>query len=150
MLSYAPLYFLEFDYVLFLFFAFLSEFKNVSFIKQLWSKRRLSFSAWNYNGCSGVLFCQFINFDSQILMFLPLFLMFVVLCSVQAALDHLSQRTDIDTSRIVVFGRSLGGAVGAVLTKNNPDKVSPLFPFFSNLSFPLRGFTNESFCCLEF
>ncbi|KAG4942442.1 hypothetical protein JHK85_047088 [Glycine max] len=44
----------------------------------------------------------------------------------QAALDHLSQRSDIDTSRIVVFGRSLGGAVGAVLTKNNPDKVAAL------------------------
>lgn len=44
----------------------------------------------------------------------------------QAALDHLAQRTDIDTSRIIVFGRSLGGAVGAVLTKNNPDKVSAL------------------------
>ena len=38
-------------------------------------------------------------------------------------MEHLSQRTDIDTSRVVVFGRSLGGAVGAVLTKNNPDKV---------------------------
>ncbi|KAF7806777.1 alpha/beta hydrolase domain-containing protein WAV2 [Senna tora] len=44
----------------------------------------------------------------------------------QAALDHLSQRSDIDTSRIVVFGRSLGGAVGSVLTKNNPDKVAAL------------------------
>ncbi|GMJ07316.1 ABHD17 (Alpha/Beta Hydrolase Domain-containing Protein 17)-like Acyl Protein Thioesterase 11 [Hibiscus trionum] len=44
----------------------------------------------------------------------------------QAALDHLSQRTDIDTDRIVVFGRSLGGAVGAALTKNNPDKVGAL------------------------
>lgn len=44
----------------------------------------------------------------------------------QAALDHLMQRTDIDTSRIVVFGRSLGGAVGAVLAENNPDKVSAL------------------------
>ncbi|KAG2718021.1 hypothetical protein I3843_03G199500 [Carya illinoinensis] len=44
----------------------------------------------------------------------------------QAALDHLSQRTDIDTSRIVVFGRSLGGAVGAVLSKNNPDKIAAL------------------------
>ncbi|XP_061338756.1 alpha/beta hydrolase domain-containing protein WAV2-like isoform X1 [Gastrolobium bilobum] len=44
----------------------------------------------------------------------------------QAALDHLCQRSDIDTSRIVVFGRSLGGAVGAVLTKNNPDKVAAL------------------------
>lgn len=44
----------------------------------------------------------------------------------QAALDHLSQRSDIDTSRIVVFGRSLGGAVGAVLTRNNPEKVAGL------------------------
>lgn len=44
----------------------------------------------------------------------------------QAALDHLSQRTDIDTSRIVVFGRSLGGAVGSVLAKNNSDKVAAL------------------------
>ncbi|XAR67122.1 hypothetical protein NMG60_11013563 [Bertholletia excelsa] len=44
----------------------------------------------------------------------------------QAALDHLVQRTDIDTSRIVVFGRSLGGAVGSVLTKNNPEKVAAL------------------------
>ncbi|KAE8735308.1 Alpha/beta-Hydrolases superfamily protein isoform 2 [Hibiscus syriacus] len=44
----------------------------------------------------------------------------------QAALDHLSQRTDIDTDKIVVFGRSLGGAVGAALTKNNNDKVAAL------------------------
>ncbi|KAI3495711.1 hypothetical protein L1887_38057 [Cichorium endivia] len=44
----------------------------------------------------------------------------------QAALDHLSQRTDIDTTQIVVFGRSLGGADGAVVTKNNPDKVAAL------------------------
>ncbi|XP_011078059.1 protein bem46 isoform X2 [Sesamum indicum] len=44
----------------------------------------------------------------------------------QAALDHLVQRTDIDTSRIVVFGRSLGGAVGAMITRNNPDKVAAL------------------------
>ncbi|CAN1147981.1 Alpha/beta hydrolase domain-containing protein WAV2 [Linum perenne] len=40
----------------------------------------------------------------------------------QAAFDHLCQRSDIDTSRIVVFGRSLGGAVGALLTRNNPEK----------------------------
>ncbi|KAG9457727.1 hypothetical protein H6P81_002235 [Aristolochia fimbriata] len=44
----------------------------------------------------------------------------------QAALDHLTQRTDIDTSRIVVFGRSLGGAVGSVLANNNPDKVAAI------------------------
>lgn len=39
-------------------------------------------------------------------------------------MDHLIHRTDIDTSRIVVFGRSLGGAVGSVLAQNNPDTVS--------------------------
>lgn len=39
-------------------------------------------------------------------------------------MDHLIQRTDIDTSRIVVFGRSLGGAVGSVLARNNPDTVT--------------------------
>ncbi|XP_068659595.1 alpha/beta hydrolase domain-containing protein WAV2-like isoform X2 [Aristolochia californica] len=44
----------------------------------------------------------------------------------QAALDHLIQRTDIDMARIIVFGRSLGGAVGSVLAKNNPDKVSAI------------------------
>ncbi|XP_038711682.1 alpha/beta hydrolase domain-containing protein WAV2-like isoform X1 [Tripterygium wilfordii] len=44
----------------------------------------------------------------------------------QAALDHLSQRGDIDTSRILIFGRSLGGAVGSMLAKNNPDKVAAL------------------------
>ncbi|XP_042438323.1 alpha/beta hydrolase domain-containing protein WAV2-like [Zingiber officinale] len=49
-----------------------------------------------------------------------------IIMDAQAALDHLIQRTDIDTSRIVVFGRSLGGAVGAMLARNNPDKVSAI------------------------
>ncbi|XP_074568115.1 alpha/beta hydrolase domain-containing protein WAV2-like [Curcuma longa] len=49
-----------------------------------------------------------------------------IIMDAQAALDHLRQRTDIDTSRIVVFGRSLGGAVGAMLARNNPDKVSAI------------------------
>ncbi|ERN11170.1 hypothetical protein AMTR_s00024p00196370 [Amborella trichopoda] len=44
----------------------------------------------------------------------------------QAALDYLCQRTDIDPTKIVIFGRSLGGAVGSVLARNNPDKVSAL------------------------
>ncbi|KAK1302299.1 hypothetical protein QJS10_CPB12g01740 [Acorus calamus] len=44
----------------------------------------------------------------------------------QAALDHLTQRTDIDTRRIVVYGRSLGGAIGSILARNNPDKVSAI------------------------
>ncbi|KAL2653958.1 hypothetical protein R1flu_022086 [Riccia fluitans] len=44
----------------------------------------------------------------------------------QATLDHLWQRTDIDPKRIVVFGRSLGGAVGSALVASNPGKVSSL------------------------
>eukprot|EP00250_Pteridium_aquilinum_P029925 c40343_g1_i1 orf=493-1443(-) len=44
----------------------------------------------------------------------------------QAALDHLVERTDIDSTRLVVFGRSLGGAVGVALVKNNPGKVAAL------------------------
>ena len=48
----------------------------------------------------------------------------------QAALNHLVERVDIDTSRIVVFGRSLGGAVGTALVRNNPDKViSSVHPY---------------------
>ncbi|KAI3881321.1 hypothetical protein MKX03_000833, partial [Papaver bracteatum] len=41
-----------------------------------------------------------------------------------AVMQHLAPRTDIDTSRIVVFGRSLGfgGALGSVLTQKKPDK----------------------------
>ncbi|CAI7882888.1 unnamed protein product [Closterium sp. NIES-53] len=44
----------------------------------------------------------------------------------QAALDHLLAREDIDVERIVVFGRSLGGAVGADLVHRNPHKVAAL------------------------
>ncbi|XP_068659597.1 alpha/beta hydrolase domain-containing protein WAV2-like isoform X4 [Aristolochia californica] len=51
----------------------------------------------------------------------------------QAALDHLIQRTDIDMARIIVFGRSLGGAVGSVLAKNNPDKIKQPILFLSGL-----------------
>jgi pimeloyl-ACP methyl ester carboxylesterase len=38
-------------------------------------------------------------------------------------LDHLLERQDTDSDRIVVFGRSLGGAVGSALVANNPGKV---------------------------
>lgn len=41
----------------------------------------------------------------------------------QAALDHLLQRTDINRKKLVIFGRSLGGAVGASLLYRNPGKV---------------------------
>lgn len=44
----------------------------------------------------------------------------------QAALDYLHSRPDIDPSNIFVFGRSLGGAVGAALVKDSPRKVAGL------------------------
>ena len=63
------------------------------------------------------------NINLHLLLSLQKFFDYVMRSCCQAALDHLSQRSDIDTSRIVVFGRSLGGAVGAAVTRNNPDKV---------------------------
>lgn len=41
----------------------------------------------------------------------------------QAALDYLYSRSSVDSRRIMVFGRSLGGAVGAALVRDNPGKV---------------------------
>eukprot|EP00238_Polyblepharides_amylifera_P000208 CAMPEP_0196572420 /NCGR_PEP_ID=MMETSP1081-20130531/2483_1 /TAXON_ID=36882 /ORGANISM="Pyramimonas amylifera, Strain CCMP720" /LENGTH=269 /DNA_ID=CAMNT_0041889743 /DNA_START=222 /DNA_END=1031 /DNA_ORIENTATION=+ len=41
----------------------------------------------------------------------------------QAALDHLLERSDIDTTKIAIFGRSLGGAVAAWLASENPTKI---------------------------
>jgi fermentation-respiration switch protein FrsA (DUF1100 family) len=41
----------------------------------------------------------------------------------QAALDHLLARDDVSSSSIVVFGRSLGGAVAIHLAAENQDKV---------------------------
>ena len=37
----------------------------------------------------------------------------------QAAMEYLLNRRDIDTSRIIVFGRSLGGAVAVSLASSN-------------------------------
>ena len=36
----------------------------------------------------------------------------------EAALSYLLSRTDIDTNKIVIFGRSLGGAVAIALASN--------------------------------
>jgi len=40
----------------------------------------------------------------------------------QAALDYLYTRVDIDTNKIIVFGRSLGGAVSIALTHSDLEK----------------------------
>eukprot|EP00877_Chromochloris_zofingiensis_P001577 jgi/Chrzof1/1141/Cz01g42040.t1 len=44
----------------------------------------------------------------------------------QAALDHVLGRADVNSSRIVVMGRSLGGAVAIHLAASNPDKIKAL------------------------
>jgi len=41
----------------------------------------------------------------------------------QAALDYLVTRTDLDPKRIILFGRSLGGAVAINTAHNNMDKL---------------------------
>ncbi len=56
----------------------------------------------------------------------------------QAALNYLYyEREDIDRNKIVVFGRSLGGAVGIKLTAENQDKVDymPTITFLLSFSF---------------
>uniref|UniRef100_M4BQL6 AB hydrolase-1 domain-containing protein n=1 Tax=Hyaloperonospora arabidopsidis (strain Emoy2) TaxID=559515 RepID=M4BQL6_HYAAE len=42
----------------------------------------------------------------------------------EAVVDALYARTDIDTSKIVVFGRSLGGAVSVYLAEKEPSRVA--------------------------
>ncbi|RLN48600.1 hypothetical protein BBJ29_008196 [Phytophthora kernoviae] len=42
----------------------------------------------------------------------------------EAALDTMYARTDIDTSKLVVFGRSLGGAVSVHLAAKEPSRVA--------------------------
>ncbi|KAG7393100.1 Alpha/beta hydrolase domain-containing protein 13 [Phytophthora pseudosyringae] len=42
----------------------------------------------------------------------------------EAALDAMYARTDIDTSKLVVFGRSLGGAVSVYLAEKEPSRVA--------------------------
>jgi len=69
----------------------------------------------------------------------------------QSALDYLIGRDDINSKKIIVFGRSLGGAVGIQLIAKNEDKICALiventflsvghmvdllFPFLSRMKF---------------
>lgn len=41
----------------------------------------------------------------------------------RAALTHLSQRKDVNGARVVIFGRSLGGAVALHLAAERPHQV---------------------------
>jgi len=44
----------------------------------------------------------------------------------QAVIDHVWGRGDVDKTRILVLGRSLGGAVSVYVCEQNPDKVKGL------------------------
>jgi pimeloyl-ACP methyl ester carboxylesterase len=41
----------------------------------------------------------------------------------EAAMEHIMSRTDIDKSKVFVFGRSLGGAVAVHLAQHYKDNV---------------------------
>ena len=45
----------------------------------------------------------------------------------QAALDAVWARPDVDKTRILLLGRSLGGAVSVYIAEQNPDKVYSMF-----------------------
>ena len=44
----------------------------------------------------------------------------------QAVIDHVWGRSDVDKTRLLVLGRSLGGAVSVYVCERNPDKVKGL------------------------
>lgn len=46
--------------------------------------------------------------------------------ALQAVLDAIHSRADIDKTKIVLFGRSLGGAVAVYLADKEPSRVSSL------------------------
>jgi len=54
----------------------------------------------------------------------------------QAALEYLLTRTDIDKNQIILFGRSLGGAVASYLCSKNQDKIKGLIIENTFLSIP--------------
>jgi len=66
----------------------------------------------------------------------------------QAALDHLLARDDVDPNAIVLFGRSLGGAVASWLASENPTTVKAVLlentfisiPALAPTLLPLLGF----------
>ncbi len=70
--------------------------------------------------------------DLYVYMFLPLLLLTPQSClfpsrqDALAALDFVRGRTDIDTSQIFVFGRSLGGAVASWLALERPQQLRGL------------------------
>ena len=62
----------------------------------------------------------------------------------EAALRHLLKRTDVNSSHIIVFGRSLGGAVAIHLVASYQDKVG-----FKLQTHTYRG-SSESNCYYDF
>ena len=42
----------------------------------------------------------------------------------ESVLDYLHDRVDVDSSKIILFGRSLGGAVAIALASRHPQKVA--------------------------
>lgn len=60
-----------------------------------------------------------------------------LIADAEACLRYLRSREDIDSSRIVAFGRSLGGAVSLALARRNPEQLCALVLENTFLSVPL-------------
>ena len=65
-----------------------------------------------------------------------------------AALAYLTTRADIDATKVVVFGRSLGGAVGASLASTRSDKLAGLV--LENTFISVAALAQKLFFLLKF
>ncbi|XP_035265406.1 protein ABHD13-like [Anguilla anguilla] len=63
----------------------------------------------------------------------------------EAALDYVMTRPDLDKTKVVLFGRSLGGAVAVRLASENPHRVAALMLENTFLSIPHMAATLFSF-----
>ncbi|KAG2456579.1 protein ABHD13 [Erpetoichthys calabaricus] len=63
----------------------------------------------------------------------------------EAVLDYVMTRPDIDKTKIILFGRSLGGAVAVHLASENPHRISAIMVENTFLSIPHMASTLFSF-----
>ncbi|XP_048835077.1 protein ABHD13 [Brienomyrus brachyistius] len=68
----------------------------------------------------------------------------------EAALDHVMTRPDIDKTKVILFGRSLGGAVAVHLASGNPHRVAAIIVENTFLSIPHMASTLFSFLPMRY
>ncbi|KAK1167956.1 protein ABHD13-like [Acipenser oxyrinchus oxyrinchus] len=68
----------------------------------------------------------------------------------EAVLDYVMTRPDIDKTKIILFGRSLGGAVAVHLASENPHRISAIMVENTFLSIPHMASTLFSFFPMKY